>query len=189
MLAVLNAAPQPVVPCNKRNGLYHERFETDAVHIVDEHDVFAMDCEEAPRCMSHCRYNEESPTYKHHYCCKYNRKLTVRDSIDHFKTKWLSNKFVCFKCRNISKRKGCEGMPFYRKWPTCRTCNKHMENVGVEFAPPSKSDKKHWAKLDKEWYAYSRMTYSEYKTSFLYHRVVGVYEHLLLMTVQLYETS
>ena len=38
-----------------------------------------------------------------------------------------------------------------------------MESVGVEFTPPVKNDKKHWDKLSKEWYKYSRMTYEEYK--------------------------
>jgi len=155
---------------NKRNGLYHERFLTSDTYTNDEHDCFAMDCEEAPFCMHHRRNGENissegltSSNYKYHYCCKYNNIFYTPDNKDNSK-KWVSNKFVCFSCRKICKRyKNEENNNIYNNWPKCCKCHKHMEAVGVEFTPPRKNEKKHWDKLNKEWYKYSRMTYEEYK--------------------------
>ena len=124
-----------------------------------------MDCIESPFCMKHKRYGEKTPSYKYHYCCKYNNKINIPiENNNKYNLKWVSNKFVCFNCQKISKRYENKNkyQNIYKKWPKCSDCNKYMESVGVEFTPPSKNDKKKWDKLNKEWYKHSRMTYQEY---------------------------
>ena len=148
---------------NKRNGLYHERFQTLDTFFNDEYDIFSMDCQDSPFCMHHRRYGEDNQNYKIHYCCKYNNKFYIGNGNER-SIKWTSNKFVCFNCRKICKRyKNKQIYNIYDKWPKCSYCNKYMESVGVEFTPPPKNEKKHWEKLNKEWYKYSRMTYTEYE--------------------------
>jgi superfamily II helicase len=149
----------------KRNGLYHERFKNSDTSFNDEYDIFSMDCIESPFCMKHKRYGEKTPSYKYHYCCKYNNKINIPiENNNKYNLKWVSNKFVCFNCQKISKRYENKNkyQNIYKKWPKCSDCNKYMESVGVEFTPPSKNDKKKWDKLNKEWYKHSRMTYQEY---------------------------
>lgn len=143
---------------DKMNGLYHERFCNKDTFCNDAHDVFSMDCQEQPFCMHHRRYGETQPSYKYHYNCKYNNRIHNKD-----KTKWVSNKFVCFDCKKMSKRyNNNDTINIYDNWQKCANCNKYMECVGVEFTIPPKKNKKHWERLEKEWYKYSRMTYYEY---------------------------
>lgn len=142
----------------KYDGLYHERSK-------DLYDVWSMDCVESPFCMNHKRKGEFYHNYKKHYCCKYNNKIVLgnKKGLENKNVKWISNKFVCFNCQIITKRKPINSQnDIYSNWPKCNSCNNYMESVGVEFQAPPKNDKKKWDKLNKEWYDDSRITFEEY---------------------------
>ena len=139
-------------------GLYHDRKD-------DAYDIHHVDCVEDGFCLHHSRANDTTCNYKHHYHCRYGMCSHPYKNPDmfHGERKWFSSKFVCFQCRNVTSRSSSnKNLTILEKWPRCSNCQKHMTSVSVQFQPPPKTDIKHWEKLDKEWYADSRITYDEY---------------------------
>ena len=122
-----------------------------------------MYCVDAPRCVPSLKKDPQNPTNeihynKWHYLCKYTNHQRFNK-----KTKWYSNKYVCFDCMFVFKRPIIEIRDVDTfKWPCCSLCNKHMICVDVTFAPPPKTDLKKWKELEQKWYDDSKLTYEEF---------------------------